>query len=207
MESALSWTSTNANHLSISILFLHTQKVLMWSSHFIECLNLLNSPFYQLHIIFHLPSSQQSSQRSHHHCHRQNSSCFFSYFHSGYKWNNSQHSTNTQTHCPNVPTLKGFLWCKANQQQKDDGLLAHLQSSHHPSLRQYLNRLAPSQDPICLNCSLEVQDLLHWLCECLAIMTIRERVFGNYQGSLEWHVTQTGDLVVFARKTLVKHDT
>ena len=50
--------------------------------------------------------------------------------------------------------------------RKDDVLLVRLQSSHHPSLKQYLNRLDPSQDPICPNCCLEEQDLLHWLCEC-----------------------------------------
>ena len=38
--------------------------------------------------------------------------------------------------------------CDAKQinNRKDDGLLVRLQSSHHPSLRQYLDRLAPSQD-------------------------------------------------------------
>ena len=69
--------------------------------------------------------------------------------------------------------------------RKDDVLLACLRSGHHPSLRQYLNRLDSSQDSICPNCRLELQDLLHWLCECPALMTIRQRVFGNDQGSFE----------------------
>ena len=45
------------------------------------------------------------------------------------------------------------------------------------SLRQYLNRLDPSQDHICPSCSLEVQDLLHSVCECPATMTIRQSVW------------------------------
>ena len=61
--------------------------------------------------------------------------------------------------------------------RKDDVLLSFLRSGHHPSLRQYLNRLDPSQDSICPNCRLEVQDLLHWLCECPALMTIRQSVW------------------------------
>ena len=55
--------------------------------------------------------------------------------------------------------------------RKDDILFTRLRSGHHPSLRQYLNQLDPSQDSICPNCCLKVQDLLHWLCECLALMT------------------------------------
>ena len=90
--------------------------------------------------------------------------------------------------------------------RNDDFLLARLRSGHHPSLRQYLIWLDPSQDPICPNYRLEVQDLLHRLCECPAIMTIRQRVFGNHQGSLEWVATQSGDVVAFAWKTLVNLD-
>ena len=34
-------------------------------------------------------------------------------------------------------------------------------------------------------------------------MTTRQRVFGNHQGSLEWLATLPGDVVAYARKTLV----
>ena len=63
----------------------------------------------------------------------------------------------------------------------------------HPSLKQYLHRLDPSQDPICPNCRLEEQDL----CECPALMAIRQRVFGYHQGSLEWLATRPGDVVSY----------
>ena len=36
--------------------------------------------------------------------------------------------------------------------KRDDVLIARLPSGHHPSLKQYLHRLDPSQDPICPNC-------------------------------------------------------
>ena len=91
--------------------------------------------------------------------------------------------------------------------RKDDVLLARLKFGHHPSLKQYLHhRLDPSQDPICPNCHLEEKDLHHWLCECPASITMRLRVFGFHQGSLEWLATRPGDVVAYARKTLVNLD-
>ena len=91
--------------------------------------------------------------------------------------------------------------------RKDDVLSARLQSSHHPSLKQYLHRLDPSQDPTCPNCCQEEQDLLHWLRECPALITVRQRVFGCHQRSLEWLATRLEDVVAYARKTLVNLDT
>ena len=79
--------------------------------------------------------------------------------------------------------------------RKDDILLVLLRSGHDPSLNQYPHRLDPSQDPICPNCHLEEQDLHHWLCECPALITMRLRVFGFHQGSLEWLATRPGDVV------------
>ena len=90
--------------------------------------------------------------------------------------------------------------------RKDDVLLTRLRSGHQPSLKQYLRRLDSSQDPICPNCYLEEKDLHHWLCECPASITMRLRVFGFHQGSLEWLATRPGDVVAYARKTLVNLD-
>ena len=73
--------------------------------------------------------------------------------------------------------------------KRDDVLIARLQSGHHPSLKPYLHRLDSSQDLTCPNCRQEEQDLLHWLCECPALTTMRQQVFGCHQGSLEWLVT------------------
>ena len=87
--------------------------------------------------------------------------------------------------------------------RRDDVLIARLRSGHHPSLKQYLHRLDPSQDPTCPNCCQEEQDFLHWLYDCPALITVRQRVFGWHQGSLEWLATRPGDIVVYDRKTLV----
>ena len=77
--------------------------------------------------------------------------------------------------------------------RKDDVLIARLQTCHHSSLKQYLHRLDPSEDPTCWNCCQEEQNLLHWLCNCPALITVRQRVFGCHQGSLEWLATRPGD--------------
>ena len=90
--------------------------------------------------------------------------------------------------------------------RKDDVLLAFLRSGHQPSLKQYLHRLDPSQNTICPNYHLEKQDLHHCLCECPTLITMRYRVFRYHQGSLEWLATRPGDVVAYARKTLVNLD-
>ena len=69
--------------------------------------------------------------------------------------------------------------------RRDEVLIACLRSGHHPSLKQYLHRLDPSQHPICPNCQKEQQDLAHWLRNCPALSSMRQRVFGCHQGSLE----------------------
>ena len=56
--------------------------------------------------------------------------------------------------------------------RKDDVLIAQLRSGNHPSLKQYLHRLDPSQDPTCSNCCQEEQDLVHWLRDCPVLLTM-----------------------------------
>ena len=90
--------------------------------------------------------------------------------------------------------------------RKDDILIARLRSGHHPSLKQYLHQLDPSWDPTCPNCCQEEQDILHWFCDCPALITMRQRVLGCHQGSLEYLVTRPEDIVAYARKTLVNLD-
>ena len=90
--------------------------------------------------------------------------------------------------------------------RKDDVLIARQRSGHHPSLKQYLHLLDPSQDPICPNCHQEEQDLVQWLRNCLALLSVRQQLFGCHQGSLEWLATRPGDIVAYARKTLANLD-
>ena len=90
--------------------------------------------------------------------------------------------------------------------RKDDVLIALLRSGHHPFLWQYLHGLDPAQDPTYPNCRQAEQDLVHWLCDCPALLSVRQRVFVWHQGSLEWLATQPGDVVLYTRKTLVDFD-
>ena len=69
--------------------------------------------------------------------------------------------------------------------RKDDVLLGRLRSGHHPSLHHYLHPLDPTQDPICLSCHLDEEDLNHCLWECPAGVAIRQQVFGNHKGFLK----------------------
>ena len=78
--------------------------------------------------------------------------------------------------------------------------------SSYGKLDQMGKVINPSQDPICPNCHEEEQDLVHWLSDCPALLSVRQRVFGCHQGSLEWLATRPGDVVVYARKTLVNLD-
>ena len=57
--------------------------------------------------------------------------------------------------------------------RKNDVLIARLRSGYHPSLKQYLHQFDPLQDPTCRNCYQEEQDLLHWFCDCPALITVR----------------------------------
>ena len=82
---------------------------------------------------------------------------------------------NTRTRRANISTAKDFS--KQIKNQKDDVLLARLQSGHHTSLHHYLHQIDPIQDPICPSCRLDEQDLAHLLCKCLAGEIIRWQVF------------------------------
>ena len=50
------------------------------------------------------------------------------------------------------------------------------------------------------------QDLNHWLCKCPAGDAIRQQVSGNHKGFLEWLATRSGNMVAYAKKTLVSFD-
>ena len=56
--------------------------------------------------------------------------------------------------------------------RKDDVLIVRLWPGHHPFLKQYLHRLDPAQDPTCPNCRQEEQDLVHWLRDCPPLLSV-----------------------------------
>ena len=215
MESALSWTSTNGNHLLISILFCTDSKSL------IEALISSNPRITSIHNFININIS---------------SSIFIQWIpgNSAIQGNDltdkaakeaTTIATNTvltvsfsssiqvknETIRDDPPTYErvaiSYLHQDASRDakqiknRKDYVLLARLRFDHHPSLRQYLHRLDPSQDPICPECRLDEQDLHHWLCECPAATIERQQVFGNHQGFLQWLATRPGDVLPYARKT------
>ena len=102
--------------------------------------------------------------------------------------------TNTWTGCFCIPTSKGFLRCKTDQttEKMMFSLLVYDPAISSPTWSFTRSHLS--------DCCQE-QDLLHWLCECLALITMRQRVFGYRQGSLEWLPTWPGDVVAYARMT------
>ena len=90
--------------------------------------------------------------------------------------------------------------------KEDEILLSRLRSGHHPWLRAYANRMNPDIDPLCPSCREEAQTLQHWLIVCPAIELCRQRVFGPFEGQLEWLATHPKMTIAFARRTLVPLD-
>ena len=85
----------------------------------------------------------------------------------------------------------------------DEVLLARVRASHHPAFQAYLHRLDPDVDPTCPSSNEDQHTLQYWLISCPAGGRIRQQMFGNHRGRLEWLVTHSKTVVVYARKTLV----
>ena len=216
MESALAWTSTNANHPSNSILFCTDSKSLC------EAIISSNPRISSIHDSIKSISSSISIQWIPGHSANPGNDLA-----DGAAKQATTIATNTilpvsfpssiqvinDTIRDNPPThdrvaqiykhQKASRDARQIKNRKDELLLGRLRSGHHPSLQQYLHRLDPSKDPTCPKCHLDEQDLHLWLCDCLAITTTRIQLFGNHKGSLEWLATRPGDVVAYARKTLV----
>ena len=218
-ESALCWTSRNANHLSIYILFCTNSKFLCkvlissnpqkFSIH--NSINSISSSIFIQWIHGHsvIPGNDLADKAA-----KEATTIFTDtiipvFLSSSIQVINEIIRDALPTH-EWVALVYQHRRDTRNAKQiinrKDDVLLARLLFGHLPSFKQYLNRLDPSQDQICSSCCLEVQDLFYWLCDCPTLMAIRQRLFGNHQGSLEWLATRSGDVVVYAGKTLVNLD-
>ena len=219
MESPLSWTSANANHPSISILFCTETKSLCEAllsfhprtSSMHSFINSISSSIFIQWIPGHsfIPGNDLADKAAKEATAIATKTILPISMSSSIQVINDTIRDAPPTHKWVAAVYHHRRVSRDTKQitnRKDDVLLARLRSGHHPSLKQYLHRLDPSQDPICPNCQLEEQDLHHWLCECPALITMRFRVLGFHQGLLEWLVTRPGDVVAHARKILVNLD-
>ena len=217
MESALSWTLTNANHHSITILFCTDSKSLCEAliSH-PRTFSIRNSISYISSSVFiqwipdhySIPGNNLADKAAKEAIIATDTTLPISLSSS------IQVINETIRDDPPIHERVAAVYklrrvsrdVKQINNRKDDVLIARVRSGHHLSLKQYLHRLDPAQDPTCPNCRQEEQDLVHWLRDCPALLSVRQQVFGCHQGSLELLATRPGNVVAYARKTLANLD-
>ena len=216
MESALSWTLTNANHHSITVLFCRDSKSLceaLISSHsrtfsIHNSINSISSSVLIQWIPGHsaIPGNDLADKAA-----KEATTIATNTIFPISLSNSIQAINETIRDAPPINERVAAAYkhrrvsrdAKQINNRKANVLIARLQSGDHNSLKQYLHQRNTSQDPTCPNCCQEQQDLLHWITDCPVLISVRQRVFLCHQGSLEWLATRPGDVVAYARNTPV----
>ena len=168
MESALSWTLTNANHHSITRLFCTYSKSLceaLISSHprtfsIHNSINSISSSIFIQWIPGHsaIPGNDLADKAA-----KEATTIVTDSILPISLSSSIQVIKDTICDAPPIPERVASVYkvykhrrvsrdAKHINNRKDDVLMARLRSGHHPSLKQYLHPLNPSQDPTCPNC-------------------------------------------------------
>ena len=165
MESALTWTLTNANHHSLSVLFCTDSKSLceaLISSHprtfsIHNSISSISSLILIQWILGHfsIPGNVLTDKAAKETTIIATDTTFPFSLSSSIQVINETIRDAPPTH-ERVAAIYEHRRVSRDVKQitnrKDDVLITRLRSGHHPSLRQYLHRLDPAQDATCQNC-------------------------------------------------------
>ena len=206
MESALSWTSANANHPSITILFCRDSKslceALISSNHRTSSIhtsiNSISSSIFIQWIPGHstIPANELANKAAKEPPPLPPTQPFLFFFSTMQVINELIHS-----HPPTHERLtqvyqhqKASHNSKKNQKQKR-WRTAYLFTIRSPCISPLVSSSTrPNSRSNFPTCCLDEQDLNHWLCKCPAGDVIGQQVFGNHKGSLECLATKPGNV-------------
>ena len=219
MEAALQWTCTNANSVQTSILICTDSQPLFealsscnpQTTSIRQCISSISSSIFMQWVPGHsnIPGNDLTGRAAKEATtiepdtiHPTPLSCAFQVINELFHDSPPSHTRTSKIyqHHKTSTDLQQIKSCR------DDVLIARIYSGHHLPLKVHHHQTDPEIGPVCPSCQQAEHTLQNWLLECPAGDAIRQSVFGNHQWSLKWLATQSGDVIVFARKILVDLD-